>query len=333
MTPARLLVTGASGFLGRHLLQALRTEWPDAAVSALVRSAAAWRAAAWTRAHPEVTLVEGRLADVARWGERPEVRALDVVIHMAATVQHRRTGDPTQGAGDVEAAGAMVRLAARSGARMVHLSTSGTVGCSRDPAAAPDEFAPFSSDAIAGWPYYVRKVEAERSAREIATRLGVTLVILRPPVLLGPEDHRGRSTQHVRRLLAGTLPFVVRGGIHYADVRDVATAIVRAARTPSPQPVYNLPGTSSSLAAFFALVAEVAGRQPPRLVLPAVLGRAIAWMLRPLHLLPDPVVFEMAAHHWGMGSRYAFADLGYRSRPARETIADTVTWLRAVRPS
>lgn len=329
MTPPRLLVTGASGFLGRHLLRALHAEWPEAAVVALVRSATVWRAEPWTRAHPDITLVEGRLEDVARWGELPEVRQIDVVIHMAATVQHRRTGDPTQGAEDVEATVAMVRLAARSGARMVHLSTSGTVGCSRDPAAAPDELAPFSSDAIAGWPYYVRKVEAERTAREIATQLGVTLVILRPPVLLGPDDHRGRSTQHVRRLLAGRLPFVVRGGIHYADVRDVATAIVRAARAPAPQPVYNLPGTSSSLATFFALVAEVAGRRPPRLVLPAALGRAIAWALRPLHLLPDPVVFEMAAHHWGMGSRYAFADLGYRSRPARETIADTVVWLRA----
>lgn len=329
MTPARVLVTGARGFLGRHLLHALRTEWPDASIIALVRSAAAWRAESWTHAHPDVTLIEGRLEEVAQWAGRPEVRTLDALIHMAATVQHKRTGDPDQGAEDVAATVEMVRLAARTGARMVHLSTSGTVGCSTDPSAAPDELAPFCTDVIADWPYYARKVEAERAARAIATELGVTLVILRPPVLLGPDDHRGRSTQHVRRLLAGRLPFVVQGGIHYADVRDIATAIVRSTRAPTPQPVYNLPGTSSSLVEFFALVAEVAGRRPPRFVLPAALGRSIARALRPLHVLPDPVVFEMAAHHWGMGSRYALADLGYRSRPARETIADTVTWLRS----
>jgi len=39
-------------------------------------------------------------------------------------------------------------------------------------------------------------------------------------------------------------------------------------------------------------------------------------------------VIEMATHHWGLASRHAEIDLGYRSRPARETLRDTIQWMR-----
>jgi hypothetical protein len=51
-----------------------------------------------------------------------------------------------------------------------------------------------------------------------------------------------------------------------------------------------------------------------------------------LHLLPDPVVIEMATHYWDIRSRHAEADLGFKSRPAEQTIADTVVWMRANHP-
>jgi hypothetical protein len=48
----------------------------------------------------------------------------------------------------------------------------------------------------------------------------------------------------------------------------------------------------------------------------------------PLHILPDPVVIEMATHYWDIRSRHAEADLGYRARPPERTIADTIAWMR-----
>src|SRR5207244_3482294 len=106
-------------------------------------------------------------------------------------------------------------------------STSGAVGCFVRPGQSADEDAPYCERECAGWPYYRSKIEAERKARELARELGVELVIVRPPVLLGPEDHRLRSSAHLLRLLQGKLPFVIRGGMHFADVRDVAAAMVR----------------------------------------------------------------------------------------------------------
>jgi nucleoside-diphosphate-sugar epimerase len=161
----------------------------------------------------------------------------------------------------------------------------------------------------------------------------VELVIVRPPVLLGPGDHRFRSTNYVTRLLRGRVPFVIRGGMHFADVRDAATALLRAMLRPTIRPVYHLPGTVSSIQEFLERTATIAGTRSPRLVLPYRLAWSLARLTAPLGILPDPVVIEMAAHYWGMQSRYAEPDLDYRSRASQETLTDTVTWLMANHPA
>ena len=49
----------------------------------------------------------------------------------------------------------------------------------------------------------------------------------------------------------------------------------------------------------------------------------------PLRMLPDPVVVEMAARYWRIRSLYVANELGYKCRDPRETLRDTVDWLRA----
>lgn len=328
MTAGPLLITGASGFLGRHLLDALAREMPGRALVVLTRDRRAWESAAWRPAGLHAEVVEGTIEGAAQWSAAPALAGLAGIFHLAATVRHRRSRAFEQEQDDIDGAAAMIRLAARTGARVVAVSTSGTVGCSTDPGARPDEHAPFCEAAVADWPYYRGKIEAERVTRALASELGVGLVLLRPPVLLGPGDHRGRSTRHVARFLRGRLPFVVAGGMHYVDVRDVAHAMVAAMRHPQPQPVYHLPGHASSIPEFFAAVAAIAGRRPPRLVLPYRLAWWLATLLKPLHLLPEPTAVEMASRYWGLASRYAAADLGHQPRPAAETLGDTVRWLR-----
>ncbi len=183
------------------------------------------------------------------------------------------------------------------------------------------------------WPYYHSKVLAEQRAREAAGAAGVELVVLRPPVILGPGDHRFRSTGNLIRLLTGRLPFLVRGGIHYADIRDVAPAVVRAATIPEARPVYHLTGTICGIEEFFRNAAGAAGIAPPRYTLPPRPAWWLATLSKPLHVFPDPVVIELASHYWGTSSRYAEPDLGYHVRPARETLADTIAWLRANHPA
>ncbi|HET6345632.1 MAG TPA: NAD-dependent epimerase/dehydratase family protein, partial [Myxococcota bacterium] len=216
-------------------------------------------------------------------------------------------------------------------------STSGTVGCFRNEAEHADEEAPYCEAEVRGWPYYASKIKAEQAAQKLARESGVELVIIRPPIMLGPGDHRFRSTGHVIRFLRRRLPFLIRGGIHFVDIRDAAKALIAAMQHPAPKGVYHLQGTACSIERFFGQLEEISGVPQPRFHLPFPLAWGLAkadeWLgLRfrgePLSLLPDPVVVEMATRYWGVRSNYAAEDLGFAPRDAKETLTDTVRWLR-----
>jgi dihydroflavonol-4-reductase len=332
MTDGPWLVTGASGFLGRHLLNQIEACPSPRRTVALVRGAGEWEEMDWTRGLSRVETVTGTVTETDGWTADPKLDNLAGIFHLAALVRHSRRDAEEVHRINVEGTVAMVRLAARRGCRMVFVSTSGTVGCFRDPASSADEESPFAEATVGGWPYYHSKIEAEKQARLLADQLGVTLVTVRPPVLLGPGDHRFRSTNHVSRFLRGKLPFLIRGGMHFADVREAADALVQAMERATVRPVYHLPGTISSIREFFAMTAEAAGRRSPVLELPFRPAWWLARITAPLRVLPDPVIVEMAAHYWGMQSLYSERELGYRSRPGRETIGDTVAWLKANHP-
>ncbi len=325
-----VLVTGANGFLGRHVVAGLLDAPRLVRVVALCRDRSIW-------SDERVEAIEGDLSQDA-WSEKALGHPLRAIIHAGALVRHsRRKGREVF---DVNVGGTLrlVRLASRARCRLIVVSTSGTVGCSRDPTARPDEHAQLCQEEVRRWPYYASKVEAEQRARALADQLDVDLVIVRPPVLLGPGDYKVRSTGHVARLLRGRLPFLLAGSIHFVDVRDVSAAIVRIVWMDRPRPVYHMPGTTWSLDHFFATCARAGGVALPRIHVPA----RLAWTLsataafvggllrRPSGwLLPDPVVFELASRHWGLSTRYSEKDLGFRARAPEDTIADTVAWLRA----
>lgn len=332
MMTARALVTGATGFLGRHLLRALAAQGTPAAV--LVRDRTAWGREDWHGEAGPVTVVEGTPLDTDRWGADGALDGVRTVIHAAGIVRHTRAEPEEMIELNVGGTLQMVQLCARLRARLVFVSSSGTVGCFPFPDMTADEDAPFA-EALAGrWPYYASKIRAEREARRLAERLGVDLVIARPPVLLGPDDHRRRSTGYVQKVLDGKVPAAPSGGMHFTDVRDVASALAHLVDVEQARPVYHFPGTASSLREFFAMVSEVSGAPPVERPLPRWLALSLAQVGKMggrLHpSMPDPVVLEMSTCHWGLASLFAH-ELGYRARPGRQTLSDTVAWLRANR--
>jgi dihydroflavonol-4-reductase len=321
----RTLVTGGTGFLGRHLLPAT----PGALT--LVRARSRWEAVAQFPEYENAVPIFGEVAAPDQWSAH--VEGVSTIVHMAALVRHSRRGADEVYRTNVDGTLAMVRLASQLGARLIFISTSGTVGCFPTPELQADEDAPYCSDTIKRWPYYDSKMRAEIQARELAGKLGVELVIARLPVLLGPGDHVGRSTHLIARLMAGNQRFLMRGGIAFTDVRDVATGLATIIATDAPRPLYHLAGTNWSLSEFFLRCADLANAEVPRIYLPAVVARLMARMADDAARLvgarswfPDPVVVEMASRYWGFRSRWAH-EIGFAARPASATLHDTITWL------
>jgi len=281
--------------------------------------------------------LEGSVTELNGWQKDPSLKELGGIFHLAAIIRHSRRKPEEMYHTNIEGLANMIRLAAKHHCRVVYVSTSGTVGCFPNPDQWADEGSPYCEETVGSWPYYQSKIRAERMAVQLANELKVELVILRPPVLLGPGDHRHRATGHILRMLRGKLPFILKGGMHFVDVRDAAEAILKAMKHPHPKPIYHLAGTECSIPEFFHLVEEVAGVPAPRLKLPPHLAKIAAAATHQIEallpkrkspILPDPVVFEMAAKYWGLKSRYAAEDLDYASRNPKETMADTVKWLR-----
>ena len=324
-----VLVTGASGYLGRHILIALKEAGIPAI--ALARSAGSWPAH-WADEVGDIRLVTGTPLAPEAWLDT--VGPVGAIIHAAGVVKHSRADVGDMHDVNVRGTQEMVRAASKLGARMLFMSTSGTVACFDDATATADEHAPFAEKLAGRWPYYASKIEAERASRALADELGVPLAMARLPILLGPKDHKRRSTTHVTRVLDARVPLVPSGGVNFADVRDVATALVRLTQLDAMQPVYHFPGTVLSLADFFQLVCEVSGATLDRPHAPRWVVQGLAMLAEnlprkgPLEKLPDSVVLEMATCHWGLSSLWSEQELGYRSRPPRETLSDTVEWLR-----
>lgn len=335
-----VLVTGASGFLGRHVIESLNQSYPNTRVVALVRSVDEWSKLDWTNQFPHVQLVEGSITGDDSWIHDKKLENLGGIFHLAAVVHHSRRATQNMFEANVKGTVRMVEVAARYNCRMIYVSTSGTVGCFKGAHQFAFEDAPYADATVGKWPYYQSKIQSEKQAFERAQQLGVTLTVVRPPVMLGPGDHKYRSTGYVLKHLNRKFPFLVSGGMHFVDVRDASQAIVKALWHPTARPIYHLSGTSTSVETFFKMCHEVSGVPPPSYVLKpkaallvAQSADRVASKFGKKSPFPDPVVIEMAGHYWNVRSRYAEHELQFHSRSPYQTLADTVAWIKQNHPS
>ena len=155
---------------------------PDWTLVALVRDRAEWTRLPWTAELGPVELVEGGITGSQAWQEDPRLHGVSAVLHLAAVVRHSQHSPSDMYEANVDGTLRMVRLAARSKARVVYVSTSGTVGCFKRADQWADEDAPYVDRTVARWPYYDSKIQAERRARALAGELQVPLTLIRPPI-------------------------------------------------------------------------------------------------------------------------------------------------------
>lgn len=330
------LITGGSGFLGRHILLLLQADAKVKTVTVLMRNPDDWAALDWTAALSKVQLLQGEINNPSEWQDSPLLKKLDGIFHLAAYIAHNRRERAAMFFANVDGTNAVADVAAAKNCRLLYVSTSGTVGCFRDAQAVADETAAYVEKTVSSWPYYASKIASEKQCLARIQK-GENIVIIRPPIMLGPGDHRYRSTGLLLKFMNRKLPLKIRGGFPFVDIRDAAQAMITAMQHPAPQPVYHLPGTQLSIDELFHELERISGTPAPRLVFPEalVLGLAKAdeklgllFKKQPLGLVPDPVVIEMGLHYWGLTSLYAANDLQFKPRSGIVTLKDTIQWLK-----
>ena len=261
-----MFVTGATGFVGRHLCAALVAD--HAKVSALVRPGS-------SRPLPnEVARVECALSDADRI--RRAARGMDVVIHLAglAHVPSELGDAPLDAYRDVNVKGTHIiaNAAAEMGARFVFMSSIAAVTASAsDPI---DENQPPTP----ATPYGVSKLEAERLVCDLAHEAGLSAAILRPPMIYGP-GMRGNPLRLFAFVDRGVpVPVAVPDSLRsLAFVGNVTNAIMGVARlrTPTVETFYVDDGRVVATADFIRGIAAALGRPARLLRIPAGALRTI----------------------------------------------------------
>jgi dihydroflavonol-4-reductase len=320
----RVLVTGATGFLGEHVCRVLVER------GYVVRGLARTRSAILAELgvdHVRGDVLAGPELDRALDG-------VDAVFHLAGAVS--RDPDDAQRMMRLHVDGTrrvLERMAVAGVTRMVLASTSGTIGVSKDEAIV-DESAPYAEDIVAGWPYYASKIFQERLAFERGARLGIQIVAINPSLLLGPGDRRLSSTGDVRKFLRRQIPTIPDGGISFVDVRDAAEAAVNALERGRDGERYLLGGPNWTTKEFFGRLGRIANVAPPRLKLPPSWARWSAGAVEGLYRWRgkeppvDRISVEMAEHYWWIDSSKAERELGFAHRDPQLTLVDTVAYLR-----
>lgn len=253
-----VLVTGATGFVGGHLVRALVKDGEQ--VRVLTRSAET------TGGLPPG--VDARVGDITDPGIVSDaVEGVGTIYHLAAAYRsaaHREEGYRLINVGITRN---LLEAAARSGVeRFVHCSTVGVHGDVTDPPA--DEGTAFApADA-----YQRTKLEAELLALSYARDRGLPVAVARPTAIYGPGDTR--LLKMFKMVANGT--FVMLGWrdiyYHMVYVDDLLQGLRLLASHPSaPGEVFILGGERYyRLKAIVDMIAQLQGVRPPWIRLPAL---------------------------------------------------------------
>ena len=316
----KLLVTGATGFLGGALVPLLVEEGHE--VRVLVRGGASDAQALGCE------LVTGDVRDPE--AVRRALAGREGLYHLAGLVSR----DPHK-MYELHVNGTRVLLAEAEKAglsRVVLASSSGTIGVSpfRRVATETDDY---PIETVGRWPYYLSKIYEEKIAIE-ASRRRLPVVILNPSLLLGPGDARLSSTQDIYRFLLGRIPAMPRGGLSFVDVRDAARAFAAALTRGNVGERHLLGAANLEFSEFFGRLSRLAKAPPPPLRLPSpvkvLAGHLLERWARRRGREPDlPAAdVEMGEHWFFIDSSKAERLLGFSPRDPMETLAETISYVR-----
>ncbi len=324
----RVLVTGATGFLGAHLVKLLVARGER--VRVLTRAAAA----------PElddldVEIVEGSIGKASV--VREAVDGVDAVYHCAGLVSRDHDAASQIYRLHVDATRLLLESAeAAKVERVVVVSTSGTVAVSKDEDEVSTEASPYRYETVRDWPYYLSKIYQEKLALDFGARSKLDAVVVNPSLLLGPGDSRLSSTGDVLKFLERKIPVVPSGGLNFVDARDAAAGLILAMEKGKRNERYLLGGPNWTFAEFFSRLARVSDVRAPTARIPDGAARFGASVVDALYRLRggekraplDPVGVEMSQHFWYLDATRARTELGWEPRDPMETIDDTVAWLK-----
>ena len=317
----RILVTGGSGFIGKHLVAKL------AALGHEVRSLDPRCPADPQR---QIDHVAGSVLDTNLVHEC--MRDVDQVYHLAGL-----PGMWMPEKDDFDAVnfrGTEIVLAAarkRGVARFLHCSTESILFPSSRHAVSGLDALP--AQEMPGR-YTRSKLLAEQTAMQAAAS-GFPVIVGTPTMPIGPHDHNlTPPTAMLRHFLNKRLRLYLDFIVNLVDVRDVASGLVLAMERGQVGHRYILGGESIPLKQILQTVSEISGRRSIHIAVPGVIAGKAAAVLEFIadHVTRRPPSgteegVRIALRATALSIDKAKTELGYEPRPVGPALQETITYL------
>lgn len=320
----RVLVTGASGFVGSAVARVLVGR--GYRVRVLVRETSP-RA---NLAGLDAEVVYGDMRD-----QQSAARALDgmrYLFHVAADYR-LWARDPVEiERNNLEGTRAMMLAALDAQVeRVVYTSSVATLRVDERTVAATEDQPLAAAEAIGA--YKRSKVLAERLVEQLAARRGLPAVIVNPSTPIGARDIRPTPTGRIIVEAAnGRMPAFVNTGLNVVGVDDVALGHLLALECGRVGERYILGGDNLSLEQLLGEIARLTGRAAPRVRLPVAPLYPLAHAAEALARITGREPFltrdglKMSRNRMHFSSGKAQRELGYRPRPHGQGLREAIDW-------
>jgi len=321
----KTLVTGATGFVGAHVVRKLLQAGER--VRVLVRRGSSLK----NLQGLEVELVYGDLTQAPSVADA--VKGCARVYHVAADYRLWAPDPSVLYRANVQGTRHVLEASRAAGVeRIVYTSTVGALGVPHNAAPGTEETPVGLADMIGHYKRSKFLAEAEAVA---AAKTGLAVVIVNPSTPIGPRDVKPTPTgQIVVDFLNGRMPAYVDTGMNLVDVEDVAQGHLLAMEKGKVGERYILGCRNVTLKQMLEILAQVSGRKAPHIQLPRGLVLGLGALSTALSLItrrPPRVPLEavrMAGKKMFFDSSKAVRELGLPQGSIEKALEKAVAWFR-----
>lgn len=326
----KVLVTGASGFLGNGLCKILCEK--------------GWQTHCLVRPSSDKNFLEkltnlqfhtGDVTDLDSFQQAAQ--GVDLIFHLAGVVAHSQEQQKVMQKVNVQGTANAIEVCRAKGAKLIYMSSVVAVGASSKPVTLNEDSV--YDPKLSQMGYFHTKKQAEILVQEACKKGDISAVILNPSTIYGPGDMKKQSRKVQKKVAQGRFPFYTSGGVSVVDIDSVVSACLTATEKGKNGERYILSGENINIKTLFSLIAEAAEVKSPFIPLNNFLLYSLGTVGSVLQKggISFPVTRESARlaslYHWFDHSK-AKQELDFNPSTAQQAIKQSIQhWKKQISPS